>query len=111
VPPTPTSFLQQIIVETPRPNAVVSSPFDVEGSTTRYPTGGILHYRVLDSASNELGTGTITVTGQTGQPTTFSASLTFTEPEGGGAITLEISDRDQATGGYIASARVSLTTE
>ncbi len=103
-PPQP----QEITIESPAPGTQVGSPVVVTGRTTRFPFEGNLNYRVVDAINTELGSGNIQVQGSPGQPTSFNASLNFTEPAGGGPITITVYEQDQSNGGIIAQASVAL---
>jgi hypothetical protein len=87
-PPPP----QMIIIDTPPPGTQVGSPVVITGHTTRYPSNGMLGYRVRDAAGNQIGAGQFDVVpNSAGSPgSTFNASLTFTAPRGGGNITVDV---------------------
>lgn len=90
--PAPTAGPQTITITSPAPQTQVGSPVTITGTTTRFPAQGSLQYRFLDGAGNQLGAGTLPVSGSTGQPATFSASLVFNLPPGGGPVRFEVSD-------------------
>src|SRR5205823_5216830 len=73
---------QAITIETPAAGTVVGSPVVITGRLARYPFGGKLGYRVVETAGRQLGANTIPVSGTLGRPTTFSGSLIFDAPEG-----------------------------
>ena len=90
--PAPTAGPQTITITSPAPQTQVGSPVTITGNTVRFPAQGRLQYRFLDSAGNQLGAGALPVSGSTGQPATFSASLVFNLPPGGGLVRFEVSD-------------------
>jgi uncharacterized lipoprotein YbaY len=98
---------QQIVIETPPPGTRVGSPVVLTGRTARYPTGGVLQYRVIDSAGATLGAGSFPVQGPFGEPARFNASLTFSAPGRTSDLRVEILEADQF-GNPVASASVSL---
>jgi hypothetical protein len=96
--PTPTEALfppesvlpgQQIFIDTPPPGTVVGSPVVLTGRTTLLPPGGQLTYRVLDASGRQIGAGAFNAS-PAGQEASFSASLLFQEPAGGGLIRAEL---------------------
>jgi hypothetical protein len=111
--PTPTSALfppesvlpgQQIAIDTPPPGTVVGSPVVLTGRTALLPPGGQLTYRVLDAGGRQIGAGAFN-TSPAGQGATFSASLMFQEPPGGGQIRVELA---APTGNSTTSASLDL---
>lgn len=108
-PPQPTAGPQQIVINSPPPGTTVGSPVVITGSTTRFPAQGNLKYRFLDQFGNQLGQGVLTINGSQGQSGTFNASLNFALPQGGGAIRLELVDRDINNGQVFASTTLALT--
>lgn len=100
---------QTILIDTPPPGTVVGSPVVITGRTARFPFQGSLAYRVLDAGNRELGSGTFPVQGAQGAPSSFTASLTFNLPPGGGRITVEIVDQNAADGQIAAAARIDLS--
>lgn len=99
---------QQVTITSPLPGTFVGSPMTVTGGTTRYPFERNLNYRVTDSSGKEIGKGFITVEGEMGQPTTFTASVTFQEPATAQEITLSIFEIDAASGAEQGTATVKL---
>jgi hypothetical protein len=87
-PPPP----MMIVFGTPPSGTQVGSPVVITGHTTRHPANGKLSYRVRDAAGNEIGAGQFdAVPDSAGSPRSwFNASLTFTEPRGGGNITVDV---------------------
>lgn len=108
-PVMPTPAGQQITIDTPPPDTLVGSPVVITGRTARFPFQGSLAYRVLDAGNRELGSGTFPVQGAQGAPSSFTASLTFNLPPGGGRITVEIVDQNAADGQIAAAARIDLS--
>jgi hypothetical protein len=84
-PPPP----QQIMIDTPEPGTQVGSPVVITGRTTRNLPSGKLNYRVFDAANRVIGSGQFDVTPD-GRGSSFTASLFFSEPPGGGTIIVEI---------------------
>jgi hypothetical protein len=80
----------------------------ITGNTTRFPAQGTLKYRFVDRVGNQLGAGSFPVTGGTGQPGSFNASLVFNLPPGGGPVRLELADRDTNTGQTVAATALDL---
>ena len=99
---------QQIILDTPPPGTTVGSPLVVTGRTTRFPFNGDLSYRITDGAGRQLGAGTFLVFGQVDRPTTFGPSLTFTLPNDGGLVHLEVYDHNPEDGAIVASSGLDL---
>lgn len=107
--PLPTAVTQQAItIDTPPPGAEVGSPMTITGRTSMWPFQGRLAYRVVDPANRQLGAGSFPVSGSPGQPASFVASITFALPAAGGAIRVELSDEDSATGTVAARASIDL---
>jgi hypothetical protein len=100
---------QAIIIENPQDGAAVSTPLVISGRTTRYPSGGRLHYRVTSANNVEIGTGDIAVLGQPGAPTTFNSGIDFRVEEAGERITVEFAERSTETNEVIASTSVNLS--
>jgi hypothetical protein len=99
---------QQIFLDSPPPGTLVGSPVVITGRTTRFPFDGDLSYRFTDGAGSQLGAGTFQVFGQVDQPTTFNASLTFTLPNNGGLVHLEVYDHNPDDGAIVASSGLDL---
>ncbi len=107
--PTPLPTRQAITIETPPTDTVVGSPVVVTGRAALPPQFGELYYVIRTPARENLGQGSFPVRPAPGQTTNvpYVASLSFAEPPQGGAIIVEIYDRDGA-GQIIASANVRL---
>lgn len=99
---------QGIVIETPPVGTTVGSPVVITGRTARYPFQGNLGYRVLDANNRQIGAGSFQVSGSPGGPSTFSGSLTFSEPASGGTIKAEIFDQDESSGQIVATASINL---
>jgi hypothetical protein len=99
---------QQIFLDTPPPGTSVGSPMVVTGRTARFPFDGNLNYRFTDGAGRELGAGKFQVFGPVGQPTSFGPSLTFTLPNDGGVVHLEVYDQNPTDGAIMASTGLDL---
>lgn len=94
-PPQPTSpppAGQQVFIDTPAAGTQVGSPVVVTGRIAQVPALSDLAYRVTDASGAVIGEGRITAQGAPGQPGSFNAQLTFSEPPGGGTISVEIFD-------------------
>lgn len=109
VTPTPLSTRQAITIETPPTDTVVGSPVVVTGRAALPPQFGELYYVIRTPARENLGQGSFPVRPAPGQTANvpYVVSLSFAEPPQGGAIIVEIYDRDGA-GQIIASANVRL---
>jgi len=107
--PTPPPTRQAITIETPPTDTVVGSPVVITGRAALPPQFGELYYVIRTPARENLGQGSFPVRPAPGQTANvpFVASLSFAEPPQGGAIIVEIYDRDGA-GQIIASATVRL---
>jgi uncharacterized membrane protein len=102
--PTPVPVSQQIRIDEPAENGIISSPVRVSGRTTLQPASGNLSYRVLEPNGVELASGTIPVTRQTSGEGSFSSYIGFRAPAGN-TVVFELTERDQRTGAAIAQAR------
>ncbi|GAB4450995.1 MAG: hypothetical protein OHK0015_56180 [Chloroflexi bacterium OHK40] len=98
---------QQITIEMPPLGTQVGSPVVITGRTARYPVGGVLYYRISDQRDAELGFGSFVVSGFSGEPARFNASIDFRAPAGAGPLRAEIYEID-ANGFVSASAGVEL---
>jgi hypothetical protein len=109
VTPTPLPTRQAITIETPPTDTVVGSPVVVTGRAALPPQFGELYYVIRTPARENLGQGSFPVRPAPGQTANvpYVASLSFAEPPQGGAIIIEIYDRDGA-GQIIAGANVRL---
>ncbi len=107
-PPTPTPGRQAITIESPSSGTVVGSPVVITGRAVLYPQFRELYYVIRTLTRETLGQGSFPIAGQPGQfNVPFSASLSFAEPPQGGAIVVEIYDRD-GVGQVTASSLVQL---
>jgi hypothetical protein len=106
---TPLPTTQSISIDTPPAGTVVGSPVTVTGRTVLPPRTGRLFYLVRTLTRETLGQGEFPVATPQGVAANipFAASLAFAEPPQGGAIVVEIYDRD-AVGNQLASAIVQL---
>jgi hypothetical protein len=102
---------QAIAIDTPPPGTTVGSPVVITGRTTRYPSQGRLGYRIVDSGNVQLGAGTFAVSGSPGRSTTFNASLTFTLPQNGGNVRVELFDQDATSGAILARQSIELRVD
>jgi hypothetical protein len=87
-PPPP----MMIVFDTPPQGTQVGSPVVITGHTTQHPANGKLSYRVRDAAGNQIGAGQFDAMPDSAGSSIswFNASLTFTEPRGGGNITVDV---------------------
>lgn len=105
---TPAPVSQAITVDSPPSGTIVGSPVVVTGRAALSPQFRELYYVIRSLTRETLGQGSFPVAGQPGQRNVpFVASLTFAEPAQGGAIVVEIYDRDGA-GQIIANTLVQL---
>jgi hypothetical protein len=105
----PTPVTQQAIVfESPPPGAEVGSPMTITGRTSLWPFQGVLSYRVVDGANRQLGAGSFPVSGSPGQPASFTASITFGLPAGGGPLRVEVYDQNAQNNVVTASAALDV---
>ncbi|PDW02117.1 Gmad2 immunoglobulin-like domain-containing protein [Candidatus Viridilinea mediisalina] len=105
--PTPTPR-QRISITSPSADAQVSSPLTVSGQVALYPQFGELYYVIRTPSRTTLGQGSFALEGQPGQTElSYSATLSFSEPNEPGPIIIEIYDRD-GVGQTIASAFVQV---
>src|SRR4051812_30456242 len=98
---------QQIFIDAPPFGTLVGSPVQLAGRTQRMPVGGHIDYQVLDSASQVIGFGPVTVGAGAGGGGTFDAALTFNLPQNGGKVTAQLFER-AADGSIVASSGVDL---
>jgi len=94
--PAPALGPIDIFIDSPAPGTLVGSPAVIVGRTSRLPLNGILNYRVVDGAGQQLGANNFSVSGAPGQPGSFNAPITFTLPRDGGPVRLELSERGAA---------------
>jgi hypothetical protein len=100
---------QLIVIETPPPQTIVGSPLVITGRTARYPFQGQLSYRILNEGNQQIGDGSFPISGSPGGPASFTASIVFGEPPGGGRIRIELIDRQAGTNLVAASVAIDLT--
>lgn len=103
-------IVQNIIIETPPAGTQVGSPMVITGNLATLPSNTQLVYSVLASDGRVLGEGSFPVPGVAGQPAYFIASLSFSEPREGDAITLRLKDLDPASGAVVAETSLPLVT-
>ena len=90
--PTPTPN-QQIIVEGPQPDAFVRNPFRLRGRMDRYPTDGLLFYRLTNDDDEELAENEFDVR-RSGNGATFDVVVSFPEPKDYERLVLEVTERN-----------------
>lgn len=105
---SPQPVRQAIIIESPAPGTVIGSPVVLAGRTSQFPFNGMLGFRASSSSGAQLGAGSFPVQGDVGGPSSFTASLNFNLPEGGGPVRFEIFDQSPNTGAVIATAAIDL---
>jgi hypothetical protein len=98
---------QQLLIDTPAPGTQVGSPVTLTGRTARYPTGGRLRWRIVNSGGTQLGSGDFAVQGPVGEPTRWVVSMPFNAPFAGGDIRAEVFEVDQA-GVTVATATLNM---
>lgn len=101
VTPTPQPVSQQIVINEPAENDLVSSPMRVRGTITRVPASRDLLYRIIEPNGVELARGNIGVSGQVGQNGSFNPYLAYRSPQGN-RIVLELSEIDPTSGAVVA---------
>lgn len=93
VNPTPTTAAA-ITVTSPKADDFVRSPFRLQGSVARYPTDGLLYYRLTNDDGDELVEKWFDVK-RSGNGATFDVTITFTEPKDYEGLSLEVTERDE----------------
>jgi pimeloyl-ACP methyl ester carboxylesterase len=96
-----------ITLESPEPNAEISSPTEVRGTISLTPFENSLVYRVFDAKGGVVGEGPITTDGEFGQPAAFTAAITFTVTESGPGRVL-VEDTNEAGGPPFATSAVDV---
>ncbi len=99
--PTPLPVSQQISLDAPGENQVISNPVRLIGRTTRMPAGGTLRFRFYEPNGPELARGTLAVRGQT--TGSFDHTVGFSTPVGT-RIVIELAEIDPRTGAVVASS-------
>ncbi|MFV9507268.1 MAG: Gmad2 immunoglobulin-like domain-containing protein [Oscillochloridaceae bacterium umkhey_bin13] len=99
--PTPQPISQQILIDEPRDNVVVSSPVRISGRTTRMPGNGQLRVRIFEPNGTVLAITDFQVGAVQGGGGSFSVQVPFTAPIGERML-IELSELDRATGAVIA---------
>jgi hypothetical protein len=84
---------QEIIVETPKANERVRSPIRVRGRTLRWPTAGVLSYRLRSDDGDTVVQGTFEVK-RDGAGATFDTRINFPEPQDEELFDLFLEERD-----------------
>ncbi|MFN8498564.1 MAG: YbaY family lipoprotein [Anaerolineae bacterium] len=92
----------------PPAGATVGAPVTIVGRTSYFPFEGNLNYRVTDAASKEIGAGFFQVQTPCCDPSWFITSVAYTPPAAGGPITVEVYERDAATGNVAVSTSINL---
>lgn len=101
ITPTPQPVSQQILIDEPRDNVVVSSPVRISGRTTRMPASGQVRVRIFEPNGTVLAITDFQVRASQGGGGNFSVQVPFTAPLGERMI-IELSELDRATGAVIA---------
>lgn len=97
---------QEIVIDEPDVDDEVSSPFRLQGRTLRFPTGGVLFYRLRDDDGNRIAEGSFAVT-RSGAGSTFNTQIQFPEPRDEEILELSVEERN-ASGERIARTTVRL---
>ena len=84
---------QEISVAAPEANALVRSPLRVRGRTLRWPTGGVLAYRLRNDDGDTVTEGTFEVQ-RDGAGATFDTTIRFPEPGDQELFDLFLEERD-----------------
>ncbi len=71
------------IIDDPAPFATISSPTQVRGKTERKPGDGILNYRIVDAAGQQISSGFLQATGSDDQVNLFDGFAEFTTANDG----------------------------
>lgn len=104
---TPTTPARSIVLEEPRPGALVSSPVRVQGWVSVTPFESTLRGRVYDARGQVVGEGPITMASEMGQPGNLDGSIDFeVGSEGPGRI--EVAEISAADGSVVISAEVEV---
>ncbi len=103
----PLSQAQAITLQSPAPGMTVGSPVVITGFTNRYPANGLLSYQFSTAAGAPLGGGQFEVFQGDGGTGLINTSLVFSPPPRGGAIRLEVLDRNP-DGSVLANAWLDL---
>lgn len=104
---TPTTLPRSIILEEPRPGALVSSPVQVRGWVSVTPFEATLVVRVYDARGQVVGEGPITMATEMGQPGEFDGSIAF-QAGSGGPGRIEVAEISAADGSVVISAEVEV---
>ena len=104
---TATTPPRQILIDTPAPGALVSSPFEVRGSVSVSPFESTLLWQVYDAAGQVIGRGPIMVDAEMGQPGNFADQITFAAGAGGPGR-VEIAELSAKDGSVVVSAAVDV---
>ncbi len=105
--PTPVPVSQQILIDEPSENSIISSPIRVSGRTTRVPVSGNLSFRVFEPNGSELGSGSVAVSRQPNGSGSFSSYIAYRAPVGN-TVVIELAERDAGSGNVIARAQRSV---
>src|ERR687886_253168 len=108
--PTAERHLEHVIaIEFPKPNATISSPLTLSGSTNFWPFEGTLGAKLKDAQGSPLGQIPVTVQSQAiGQGGPWSERLTFTPPAQPQTGILEVFDTSAKDGTITTIARVTV---
>lgn len=74
----------------PSPGSRIWSPQRLVGTMSRYPAGGILYWRLLDSAGRDLGNGIFSVYPVPQAPAAFEVEIRFEPPPSSGELLLQL---------------------
>jgi hypothetical protein len=97
----------EIVLESPRPGATVSSPVEVRGHISATPPGGALRVRIYDDTNQVIGEAPLTVAGAAGSPGTFDAQVSLASTRGGSAR-VEVAELSVKDGSILTSSTADI---
>lgn len=97
--------IQSIVIDSPAPGSQTTSPFIINGRTTRFPTNGILNYTVYAQNNSVIGEGSFGVNAS-GSGATFTLSVSY-QPGYRGNFRVDIFERG-ANNVVVASTSLTL---
>ncbi len=99
---------RQILIAAPNAYASVDNPFEIRGTVKVSPFEATLAYMVYDAEGYPIGTGTIMVQAEMGQPGSFVGQIRYLMGTTG-AGRIEILERSPADGFVLGSASLEVT--
>jgi hypothetical protein len=107
VQPTATALPRLIELDSPSQGATIGSPVQISGFVSVSPFESTLLCRVYDASGQVIGTGSIMVASEMGQPGSFEGQVSFTAGVGGPGR-LEVAEISPKDGSVVASAGVDV---